>query len=239
MPSDLDTLLKRLHIKSFRNPDLLALSLVHRSYLNEAEPPGQASNERLEFLGDAILGSVVADYLYHRYPTVPEGRLTELRSHIVKAETLARVGERLDLGAHLLLGRGEEATGGRERPLNLARAFEAVLGAIYLDKGYKLTEKWLLKTLAPEFEGLGVGEVPADAKSQMQHLGQKLFGVTPRYRILDVSGPDHDRVYQIEVYAGEKALGRGSGKSKRAAEREAAANALLSLAEQHPDALTA
>src|ERR1700730_11498364 len=130
----------------FRDSELLQRALVHRSYLNESlDLPLSASNERLEFLGDAVLGLVVAEELYRRFPDDPEGRLTELRARLVRGTTLARVGERLDLGAYLVLGRGEDQTGGRQRALNLGRALEAILGAVYLDQGLDATRAFVLR----------------------------------------------------------------------------------------------
>src|SRR5689334_11096016 len=141
--------------------------MVHRSYLNEASGDPIESNERLEFLGDAVLGCVVARRLYERYPAIDEGRLTELRAHIVKGETLATVADRFELGTFLLLGRGEAGTGGRHRPLNLARSLEAVLGAMYLDRGFRDTERFILRALKPELDELGAGDLPTDAKSRL------------------------------------------------------------------------
>lgn len=219
---------KRLGVR-FRNPGLLAQSMVHRSYLNESTEAGLESNERLEFLGDAVLGCVVARRLYERYPHVPEGRLTELRAHLVKGETLALVAERLELGRFLLLGRGEDSTGGRLRLLNLARVFEAVLGALYLDRGFAAAERFILRVLEPELTELGGGDMPSDAKSRLQHLAQTLFGTTPHYRTVAAEGPDHARVFTIEVVLGERSLGSGRGASKRNAERLAAQEALLRI----------
>lgn len=225
MKVDLAGLQRRLKV-SFSRSELLALAMVHRSYLNEANEPGLQSNERLEFLGDAVLGCAVARWLFERYPHVPEGRLTELRAQIVKGETLALVAQRLDLGHYLLLGRGEEATGGRNRPLNLARAFEAVLGAIYLDRGYRGAERFALRVLAPDLADLGAGDLTGDAKSRLQHRAQTLFGMTPRYRIVATEGPDHAKIFDIEVVLGERRLGGGRGASKRLAEKFAAEEAL-------------
>lgn len=225
MDVDVAGLQKRLRVK-FGRPESLAQAMVHRSYLNEAAGQGLLSNERLEFLGDAVLGCIVAKRLFERYPHVPEGRLTELRAYLVKAETLARVGERLQLGQFLLLGRGEDATGGRIRPLNLARAFEAVLGAMYLDRGFRTTEQFVLRVLQPELAELGGGDLPTDAKSRLQHLAQTVFNTTPHYRTVAAEGPDHAKVFTIEVVLGDRSLGTGRGLSKRTAEKLAAQEAL-------------
>jgi len=229
--TDLRPLQRRL--PRFHNPALLEQALVHRSYLNEAPEPGTLSNERLEFLGDAVLGLVVARLLFERYPDLPEGRLTELRSHLVKSETLALVAARLHLGDYLRLGRGEEATGGRTRTLNQARALESVIGAVFIDRGFRITEKWLLRILDDELAALGGGEMPEDAKSRLQHAAQMLFGSTPRYRILQTEGPEHDKLFSVEVVIGERPFGVGRGRSKRIAEREAAVDALATIEAEH------
>ncbi len=203
--------------------------MVHRSYLNEASQAGIESNERLEFLGDAALGCIVARWLFQRYPNVDEGRLTELRAHLVKGDTLAIIAERLDLGSFLLLGRGEDSTGGRRRPLNLARTFESLIGAMYLDRGFERTERFVLRALEPELTGLGGGDLRTDAKSRLQHRAQHLFGAPPRYRIVAAEGPDHAKVFTVEAVAGERSLGSGQGRSKRLAEKLAAEQALALL----------
>jgi ribonuclease-3 len=231
---ELSKLQRRLRIK-FRNPEVLAQALVHRSYLNEAVEPGVVSNERLEFLGDAVLGLVMAGWLFTRYPDVPEGRLTELRSHLVKGESLALVAARLGLGEFMRLGRGEDATGGRTRPLNLARLLEAVIGAVFVDKGFRVTERWLLRLLEPELAALGGGELPEDAKSRLQHTAQLLYSTTPRYHVISTEGPDHDKLFTVEVLVGQRPLAAGRGRSKRLAEREAAEAALVAIAAEHPE----
>ncbi len=228
MRLDLEALQKSLGVR-FAQPALLAQSMVHRSYLNEAAEADLESNERLEFLGDAVLGCVVARRLFDRYPDIDEGRLTELRAFLVKGETLAVVAERLGLGSYLMLGRGEDTTGGRRRPLNLARTFEAVVGAIYLDRGFSRTEKFILRVLAPELAELGGGDLPTDAKSRLQHRAQTLFGVPPQYRIIAAEGPDHAKMFTVEAVARDRSLGRGRGRSKRIAEKQAAEAALTTL----------
>lgn len=227
---DVAGLQRKLKVR-FKHPELLAQAMVHRSHLNEALGEQLESNERLEFLGDAVLGCVIARRLFDRYPQVDEGRLTELRAHLVKGETLAHVAERYGLGRYLLLGKGEDATGGRIRPLNLARVFEAVLGAMLLDTGFARTEKFILRALAPELEELGGGDLPTDVKSQLQHAAQALFGMPPRYRIVSAEGPDHAKLFTVEAVVGEKVLGTGRGLSKRIAEKQAAGEAMRAL---HP-----
>lgn len=219
---------RRLGLR-LRDRALLAQALVHRSYLNEALEPGTLSNERMEFLGDAVLGLVAAQWLYHRYPDLPEGRLTELRAHLVKGDSLAVVGQRLELGSYLRLGRGEDASGGRRRGLNLARAFEAVIGAVFLDRGFIKTARWLEQLLEPELTALGGGELAEDPKSRLQHTAQLTFGATPRYHTVGIEGPEHARTFTVNVLIDGRALGSGSGLSKRVAERIAAEAALQTI----------
>jgi ribonuclease-3 len=217
--------------RRFRDRNLLGHALVHRSYLNEANRPDTDSNERLEFLGDAVLGFVVARELYRRFPTALEGQLTELRAHLVRWETLAEAAKRLDLGAHLELGRGEEQTGGRQRPLNLARAFEAVVGAVLEDGSLDEAEGLILRLLQPELDALQATTNMADVKSRLQEWAQSRLGAIPVYRTVDIAGPDHERTYRVEVQVGDQVMGEGAGRNKRTAERAAAAEALERLAD--------
>jgi len=228
MASDLDALEAKLGIL-FKNRALLAKAMVHRSHLNEAKRPDIESNERLEFLGDAVIGFVVARELYRRFPGVPEGQLTELRAHLVRWETLATVAGRLDLGKHLALGRGEERTGGRERPMNLARAYEAVVGALLEDRGLRDTERFVLRTLKADLAELEATSNVADIKSRLQEWVQGRVGGTPIYQTVAVVGPDHAREYRVQVQIGDRVLGEGLGRNKRTAERAAAAEALTRL----------
>lgn len=206
----------------------LARSLVHRSYLNEAGMPASASNERLEFLGDAVLQLAVTRALYRRFPEATEGQLTQLRAAIVRGEALTPVGERLKLGDYLRLGRGEQTSGGRRRPLNLARAFEAVVGAIFVDSSYHAAERWLLRVLKPELAAVVPGG-GVDAKSKLQHWSQAERGVLPIYRTVEERGPSHERLFIVEALIGDNVVGHGEGLSKQAAEQAAAAQALAIL----------
>ena len=228
MASDLGALEGKLGIQ-FKNKALLAKAMVHRSHLNEAKRPDIESNERLEFLGDAVIGYVVARALYRRFPGVPEGQLTELRAHLVRWETLAAVAARLDLGNHLALGRGEERTGGRQRPMNLARAYEAVVGALLEDRGLRQTERFVLRTLKADLAELEATSNVADIKSRLQEWVQGRLGGTPIYQTVAVVGPDHAREYRVQVQIGDRVLGEGLGRNKRTAERAAAAEALTRL----------
>jgi ribonuclease-3 len=226
----LTALERRLGV-TFRNRAMLAQSLVHRSYLNEARRPPEDSNERLEFLGDAVIGFVVARELYRRFPLASEGQLTELRAHLVRWETLATVANRLGLGGYLVLGRGEEQTGGRERPMNLARAFEAVVGAVMQDSTLRNAERFVLRELRPELNGLLPTTNVADIKSRLQEWAQATLGATPIYHTVGVEGPDHARSYRVQVEIAGRVLGEGAGRNKRTAERAAATQALGATAD--------
>lgn len=228
---DISRLQKSLHI-TFRNLGLLQQALIHRSYLNEAANlPQSASNERMEFLGDAVLGFVVAEELYRRFPDLPEGRLTEMRAHLVRGATLARIGAQLTLGDFLVLGRGEEQTGGRVRALNLGRALEAIIGAVYLDAGIRATRKFVLRLLAPELDQVDSAGPALDAKSSLQQLAQASLRVTPEYVTVSADGPEHERQFVVEVRLGNEVAGSGRGRNTREAQQDAAGNALLALSE--------
>jgi ribonuclease-3 len=214
---------------TFQDPHLLRQAFVHRSYLNENPEVSLLSNERLEFLGDAALSLVVAQRLYELFPTHGEGLLTELRAHLVRRDTLARAAERLALGDCLLLGRGEEAAGGRRRPSNLAAVFEAVVGTILVDQGLGGVDGFVTSALADEFEAIQSGIVPADPKSRLQVLVQSRGQDLPDYRTLKVEGPEHARLFTVEVCLDGEVVGIGQGKTKRQAEREAARRALDKL----------
>ncbi len=209
--------------------DLVRQAMVHSSYLNENPGAAPASNERLEFLGDAVIGAVAADYLYRTFPDLPEGQLTSLRAAVVRARSLAGWARRLRLGELLLLGKGEEAHGGREREGLLAAAFEALVAAIYLQHGYEGAQRVLERFLPPAIESVVQRQMAVDAKSMLQHLCQAQMQVTPMYRVIDVSGPPHKPLYTVEVLAGGTRLGLGTGPSKQAAEQAAAAEALDAL----------
>jgi len=211
---------------TFRDKSLLTRALVHRSALNEQPDIAPCSNERLEFLGDAVLGLVTAEYLYHRFPEYREGNLTNLRAALVRGETLARFARQIDLGRFLYLSKGEEASGGRDREANLACAFEALVGAIYLDQGLPVTRHFIRRFVEPE---IGMGFVPhldKDPKSRLQEIVQGERQRTPRYRTVAEKGPDHAKVFTVEVLAGDQALGRGTGRNKQTAEQAAAQAAL-------------
>jgi len=224
-PTDLGRLERALG-HYFRQPHLLVDALTHRSYAYEFAGPGVVSNERLEFLGDAVLGLIASDLLFRAYPEADEGQLTNLRAALVRASTLGALARRLDVGPHLRLGRGEEATGGRERELLLARAVEALIGAVYLDAGLDSTRAVLEPLLKGELEHVATRHTIKDNKSLLQELAQARLGITPHYRLVSEEGPSHDRTFTVEVVIGELVAGRGSGRSKRQAEQAAAKEAL-------------
>jgi ribonuclease-3 len=217
---------------TFKDRSLLKQALIHTSYLNENPGIDVGSNERLEFLGDAALGVVVAHQLYTEYPDVDEGKLTELRAHLVRRDTLARAAARFELGDYLQLGRGEDAAGGRRRPTNLARAYEALVGAIFLDGGLTKVRAFVRRSLAEEFAKLRKSGMPHDPKSRLQEVIQSRWQTTPSYRLLKTEGPDHARRFTVQVVVGGKPLGTGEGRSKQMAEKEAAQQALREIERQ-------
>jgi ribonuclease-3 len=225
---DLVALQETLKI-SFNDLSLLEQALVHSSYLNENPGFAPVSNERLEFLGDAILGFVVAEKLYQDFPDLAEGEMTKLRSVLVRRDTLARIALAIRLGDYLYLGRGEEASGGRDKLANLAGALEAVVAAVFLDRSLAITREFVLKLLEEELQKVVEQGTVVDYKSQLQELTQSRYRSTPDYRLLEEVGPDHDKRFTVEVRAGDVVLGRGSGKSKKMAETEAARSALKQL----------
>jgi len=226
--SDIHSLQELLNVK-FKSPALLEQALIHSSYLNEYPTAVPASNERLEFLGDAVLGLIVAEKLYRDFPDLAEGEMTRVRSALVRRETLAHVAGSLELGNYLYVGRGEEASGGRQKPANLSGALEAVIAAIYLDRGLAVTRGLVLGWLAGEFQAVMTREKEGDYKSRLQELVQSKYRSSPSYRTLQAAGPDHDKTFTVEVQIGDRVLGRGSGKSKKLAETEAARSALERL----------
>lgn len=225
---DIGSLQESLKVK-FKNPSWLEQALVHSSYLNEYPGSALAANERLEFLGDAILGLIVAEKLYRDFPGMAEGEMTRIRSILVRRETLAHIAAGLKLGDYLYLGRGEEAGGGRRKPANLAAALEAVVAAIFLDSGLAAARKAVLGWLDKELkEVLGQGK-GIDYKSRLQELVQSQYRTSPAYRTMQATGPDHDRLFTVEAMLGDRVLGRGSGKSRKLAETEAARQALAQM----------
>lgn len=212
---------KRLQIR-FNDISLLLRALTHRSYLNEN--PGEAleDNERLEFLGDAVLDFVVGDYLYNHFPEMDEGGLTKLRAALVRTETLAKFARDLDLGLALRLGYGEAENNGRTRLANLCAGFEAVVGAIYLDQGLGRVATFMQRLLPDQLEQVLAGSLHKDAKSEFQIWAQGRFNVTPRYEQVGEFGPDHEKVFTVQVLLDDEIWGVGAGRSKQLAAQAAA-----------------
>ena len=216
----------------FRDAGLLRLALVHSSYLNENPGEYPESNERLEFLGDAVLGVVVAEKLYAANPGWPEGRLTQARAALVQEATLAEAAQDIGLGKMLRMGRGEEAGGGRERPSNLSAGLEAVIGAVFLDQGYEVAREVVLRVLGERLSSLGEPEMSANPKSALQEAVQAAGLPSPSYRIVHEQGADHDRLFVAEVTVGDEVAGRGEGKRKSLAEQAAAMEALRGIGDR-------
>jgi ribonuclease-3 len=207
---------------SFHQESLLEQAFVHLSYLNENPGFARPSNERLEFLGDAILNFIVTEKLYEEFPQLPEGEMTEIRAALVCRDTLAELASSLKLGDWLLLGRGEEANGGRAKESNLANAIEALIGALYLDQGIAKARRFILRQLKRELEKIKAGKIPPNYKALVQELIQGQKKPTPVYRLVEATGPDHSKQFTAEILVEGEALGKGVGKSKKVAESQAA-----------------
>ncbi len=213
--------------RPFGDRELLARAMAHRSWC--AEVPGNLSNERLEFLGDAVLGLVVTDYLYRTYPDLPEGQLAQVRASVVNAEALAEVAAEVDLGSDLLLGKGEDASGGREKPSILSDAMEAVIGAVYIDGGWEAAEELVMRLLGERIIEGAAGPGGHDYKTRLQELCARVYDELPRYHH-DSEGPDHAKLFVATVSIKGEVVGRGEGRSKKQAEQAAARMAWAHLA---------
>jgi len=228
--SEFNELQQRLGL-AFSDRTLLRRALTHRSYLNEHPGSGFDDNERLEFLGDAVLDFATGEYLYHRFPELAEGPLTSLRSALVRRETLARFAREYDLGGYLLMGHGEVESGGRQRAATLCAAFEALVGAIYLDLGIESVYLVVEPLIRPEVERIMLEHSYKDAKSLLQEFAQGSLGCTPRYVTVDESGPDHAPEFMVQVTISGEVYGQGTGRTKQQAAQEAARTALQHLQE--------
>ncbi len=217
---------------TFNDKGLLTRALTHRSYLNENPDLPYLDNERLEFLGDAILDFVAAEFLYQHYPEMSEGNLTSLRAALVKGESLARFAVDLGLSPYLFMSRGEDAAGGRARVPLLAGAFEAMIGALYLDQGLYTARTFILRFILPEAEHIHNERLDRDPKSVLQEMSQGQLQVTPQYRLVETRGPDHAKEFTVEAVLGDRVFGTGSGRSKQIAEQEAARVALENLRDE-------
>ena len=213
----------------FQSRDLLQEAMTHRSFVNEHDDPDTVDNERLEFLGDSVLGFVTADMLYRRFPGVGEGELTRLRSSLVRTESLAELAQICTIGETLRMGRGEEASGGRERLTNLCGAFEALVGALYIDQGLDRVREFAMPLLERQLTVVLAEQLDKDARSLLQEWSQATHNQTPLYRTVSETGPDHEKTFTVEVYVGEQLLGAGQGRGKQAAAMAAARDALARL----------
>lgn len=222
-----DCLIKRLGV-AWRDEELLAQALTHSSFTYESRQNGVKNNQRLEFLGDAVLELAVSDFMYRNNPDRDEGELTKLRAAVVCEPSLARVAMELELGLCLKMGRGEERSGGRERPSILADAFEALLGAIYLDQGLKCASELAVRFLSPVIEDVMEGRLERDFKTELQEKVQQRGGEQVQYAILKEEGPDHHKTFTAGVIFRGRVIGKGAGRSKKDAEQQAAKSALLS-----------
>ncbi|HQU07490.1 MAG: ribonuclease III [Parcubacteria group bacterium 21-54-25] len=211
---------------SFDHIDLFVEALTHRSYLNENRSVVHSHNERLEFLGDAVLELVVTHFLFMKFPEKPEGELTAYRAALVNTQSLASSAEALGVNDMLLLSKGEAKDTGRARQIILANAFEAIVGAVYLDRGYAAAAHFIAATIHPKIDAVVAGRLWQDAKSRFQEVAQEQHGVTPRYETLGEEGPDHDKHFTIGVFLKAEQIALGFGKSKQEAEQDAARVAL-------------
>lgn len=226
---DISELEKKIKIE-FKNKKLLKQAFIHRSYLNENVGLDLDNNERLEFLGDAVLELVVTQYLYENYKE-PEGELTNWRAALVKRPMLASVAKDLSIGKFLYLSKGEEKTGGRSRELILANTLEALIGAIYIDQGFEQAQKFIKKHILSRLPEILQKKLYIDPKSKLQEFAQETMGITPTYKILAEYGPDHAKSFTVGVYLKGKLVGQGSGSSKQIAQQAAASSALEAIKE--------
>jgi len=211
---------------TFKDKDLLRQAFTHRSYLNEHKGSKMEHNERLEFLGDAVLELAITDFLYKKFPKKTEGELTAYRSALVNSTTLASVGEKLNINAFLLLSKGESRDTGRARQFILANTIESIIGAIYMDQGYAKADGFISTNLFPLIDEILEKRLFIDAKSQFQERAQEKVGITPAYKLVKETGPDHGKVFTVGVFLDDELIASGDGKSKQDAEQEAAKRAL-------------
>ncbi|OGI57164.1 ribonuclease III [Candidatus Nomurabacteria bacterium RIFCSPHIGHO2_02_FULL_37_13] len=210
----------------FKNKDLLKQAFIHRSYINENTGTSLSHNERLEFLGDAVLELIVTDFLYKKYPNYTEGELTALRSALVNAVIISEIALEIGMNDYLLLSKGEAKDNGKARQYILANTYEAYVGAIYLDQEYNAVNKFVSESLLPKTEEIVNKKLWRDAKSLVQEKAQEFVNFTPAYRVLSESGPDHDKHFTVGIYFGSNLIAEGKGKSKQEAEQKAAEAAL-------------
>lgn len=220
-----DKLEKRIGI-DFKNKNLLKEALTHRSYLNENPDWALPHNERLEFLGDAVLELAVTEHLFSNFPNYPEGKLTVLRAALVNYQIMAKIAGELDLNRHIFMSRGERVDNARAKEVILANALEALIGAIYLDQGYKSSKLFIDHFILNHLQEILENKTYRDSKSELQELAQERMKITPSYKVLNESGPAHNKTFRIGVFFGEEMVGEGTGNSKQEAEVKAAKEAL-------------
>lgn len=227
---NLETLMKNLKVE-FKDAKLLERSLTHRSLLNEKKNKDLQHNERLEFLGDAVLELIISEYLFHKYPERPEGELTSFRAAVVNTTSLGDLSRELGIGEHLIMSKGEEMTGGREKEYLLANAFEAILGAIYIDQGYEKAKEFVNMHLVPKIENIVKYRLDIDPKTKLQERAQRLLKKTPVYKVIKEEGPDHEKTFTVVVKINGEEYGTGKGNNKQKAEEKAAAETLKKIKE--------
>lgn len=225
--TNFDSLERKLGV-TFNDKAILRTALIHRSYINENRKES-SNNERLEFLGDAVLELIISAHIFQAFPEKPEGELTALRSAIVRTESLAQESRKLCIGEYLLMSRGEEASGGRDKEYLLANAYESVLGAIYIDKGFNTCKKFVERTLLPKIGEIIEKGLFIDPKTKVQEIIQAKYKVTPVYETIKEEGPDHQKSFTVGLFVGKKKLSIGSGHSKQKAEEDAAKRVLDSF----------
>ena len=210
----------------FQNPELLEIALTHRSYLNEHQGAKLQNNERQEYLGDAVLELIISDYIFRKYPDKAEGELTSIRSAVVRTESLAEESRKLGIGEHLQMSKGEKDSGGKDKDYLLANAYEAVLGAIYLDSGMESCIQFVTRTLVPKIDNIVENNLFIDPKTQAQEIIQSRYKTTPTYEIVKEEGPDHDKKFTVALLINRKEKAQGQGTSKQKAEESAALTAI-------------
>ena len=213
----------------FNNQSYLKVALTHSSYAHENKSKKIAFNERLEFLGDSVLSIIVSKYIFENYPHLPEGKLTKIRSAVVCEKSLYECALNIDLGKYLILGRGEERTGGRTRPSILSDAYEALIAAIFLDSSLEVVREWVLSQLYDAIEKAAKGKISKDYKTDFQEAAQSKGDVDIFYKVVSTTGPDHNKTFVVNVYLNDVLMGEGEGSSKKKAEQNAAKNALSKL----------
>ncbi len=215
----------------FTNEKYLKIALTHSSYAHENKGKNIKFNERLEFLGDSVLSLIVSRYIFENYPELPEGKLTKIRAAVVCEKALYECAVNVDLGKYLILGKGEERTGGRTRMSILSDVYEALIAAIYLDSNLDVVREWVLGQLYSAIESAAKGRISKDYKTEFQEFAQKNGDVDIKYKIVEESGPDHNKSFLVNVYLDGKLMGEGEGTSKKRAEQDAAKNALVKIRE--------